>query len=322
MEPKIIHHNTFTIIGYSKVIPCGLGFEQCPKFWDEAYAGRFARLFKTMKAETPEEQAVLDNRIGEYAVCRRLEGQDAFSYMICGEYQDGNVPEGMQLDTIPESDWLEFRGQGPLPQGLQELNTFVHDVWMKEHDGEYKCRGIDIEWYSAGNPQSPDYEFGIFIPVVAQKNSRSICGLDCGKCDWRETCPGCAATQARPQGGSCVLAQCCFDKKLSDCGACQADGCALKKQLIGEFNELNIPDMPKVTTLNALPGSFINMEYPLDNGCKVKFWEDNRIYLGNQLEKTDASGRCYGLVADEHNLLVCEYGCDGADPEIVIYKRR
>lgn len=32
--------------------------------------------------------------------------------------------------------------------------------------------------------------------------------------------------------------------------------------------------------------------------------------------------RCYGVVADERFILVCEYGCNGADPEIIVYKRR
>ncbi len=60
----------------------------------------------------------------------------------------------------------------------------------------------------------------------------------------------------------------------------------------------------------------------MPGGQKVKFWEDGRVYLGNQLEKQDGSGRCYGLTADENWLLVCEYGDNGSDPELVVYKRR
>ncbi len=64
------------------------------------------------------------------------------------------------------------------------------------------------------------------------------------------------------------------------------------------------------------------LEYTLPGGQKVKFWEDGRVYLGNQLEKQDGSCRCYGLTADENWLLVCEYGDNGSDPELVVYKRR
>ncbi len=53
----------------------------------------------------------------------------------------------------------------------------------------------------------------------------------------------------------------------------------------------------------------------------MKLLEDNNIYWGNQVE-IPGSDRCYGLAADEKYLLVCEYGCNGVDPEIVTYKRR
>ena len=79
--------------------------------------------------------------------------------------------------------------------------------------------------------------------------------------------------------------------------------------------------MEKVTSLNALKGSFVNLEYTLPGGQTIKFWEDDRIYLGNQMGKKN-SGRCYGLTADVHLLLVCEYGCVGSDAEIVVFKRR
>ncbi len=96
----------------------------------------------------------------------------------------------------------------------------------------------------------------------------------------------------------------------------------MKEELIQEFNALQIPGMETVTDLNALPGSYINLEYTLPSGQKVKFWEDNRVYLVNQLCKHDGSGRCFGLTADENWLLVCEYGDNGSDPEIVAYQRR
>ena len=95
----------------------------------------------------------------------------------------------------------------------------------------------------------------------------------------------------------------------------------LKKQLIEEFNSLNIPDMKKVTDLYTLKGSFINLEYTLPGGQKAKLWDDKKIYLGAELCKEEGS-RCYGLVADENYLLVCEYGDNGSDPEIILFKRR
>ncbi len=78
--------------------------------------------------------------------------------------------------------------------------------------------------------------------------------------------------------------------------------------------------MEEVTELNALKGSFANIEYTLPNGHTVKFWDDNRIYLGNQLHKMD-SDRCYGIIADEKYLMVSEYSSYGTDAEIIVFKR-
>ena len=167
LQPVIRHHGEFTVIGYSIVIPNEEGFQKCPEFWNEQYARRFARLLRTMQPQTPEEQAIFDNRIGQYAVCRCLksEGRDgAFEYMICGEYQGGTVPESMKLLTIPESDWAEFRCRGALPKSLQDLYAAAYGSWLKDHP-EYREFGINIERYSPGNPAEPDYECGLVIPV-------------------------------------------------------------------------------------------------------------------------------------------------------------
>ena len=93
----------------------------------------------------------------------------------------------------------------------------------------------------------------------------------------------------------------------------------LKQQLIDEVNALGISDMPKIDNLFVLQGSMINMEYNV-NGNSVRFLDDQAIYWGNQVEKGD--GRCYGIACDEHHIFVSEYGKDGADSEVVLFKRR
>ena len=93
----------------------------------------------------------------------------------------------------------------------------------------------------------------------------------------------------------------------------------LKQQLIDEVNALGISDMPKIDNLFVLQGSMINMEYNV-NGNSVRFLDDQAIYWGNQVEKGD--GRCYGIACDEHHIFVSEYGKDGADAEVVLFKRR
>ncbi len=96
----------------------------------------------------------------------------------------------------------------------------------------------------------------------------------------------------------------------------------LKKKLIGELNALGIEGMPKVEKLNALVGSYVNLEYRLPNGSSVKFLDDGTTYLGNQLESEFGGGRLFGVIAGMDFLLVASYEEGGKDPELIVYKKR
>ena len=142
----------------------------------------------------------------------------------------------------------------------------------------------------------------------------SICGVECcGACNRKNDCGGCAETEGRPFGGTCVAAECVKRGGLEEFNK-------MKETLIAEFNALGIQGL-QVNDLNLLNGFYVNLEYTLTNGQSVKLLEDDRDYLGNQIE-IPGSDRCYGIVADDHYLLVCEYGCNGTEPQIIVYKKR
>lgn len=106
--------------------------------------------------------------------------------------------------------------------------------------------------------------------------------------------------------------------ELSDNGQFEA----LKKQLIEEINGLHIEGMPEVTQLNALVGKFVNLEYKLPNGSIVKYLDDQTTYLGNQLESEIVDGLCFGVIANMDFILICTYEAEGANPELLLYKKR
>lgn len=148
--------------------------------------------------------------------------------------------------------------------------------------------------------------------------SKSYCGIKCNACQLNTQCCGCIESEGRPFGGTCIVAECCKNcddkdrkKKIK----------ALKESVITEINALNIPGMPEVKELYYLKGSFVNLEFTLDDGQKKKFWDDNNIYLGTQLE-VSGDDKCFGVVADEDHILICRYGCNGSDPEIIEYVTR
>lgn len=95
-----------------------------------------------------------------------------------------------------------------------------------------------------------------------------------------------------------------------------------KRQLIDEINALHIEGMPKLEKLNALVGSYVNLAYRLPSGFNVKFLDDQTTYLGNQLECEFGGDRCFGVLANMDFILISTYGPEGADPELVLYKKR
>ena len=107
-------------------------------------------------------------------------------------------------------------------------------------------------------------------------------------------------------------------EELSDDGQFEA----FKQKLIGEINDLHIEGMPKLETLNALVGSYVNLAYPLPNGTFAQFLDDGTTYLGNQLESELGGERCFGVLANMDFILICTYAGGGADPELVLYKKR
>ncbi|MBR0409181.1 MAG: helix-turn-helix domain-containing protein [Clostridia bacterium] len=107
-------------------------------------------------------------------------------------------------------------------------------------------------------------------------------------------------------------------EELSDNGQFEV----FKQQLIREINDLHIEGMPRLEKLNALVGQFVNLEYRLPSGERVKFLNEQTTYLGNQLESEFGGGRCFGVLANMDFILISTYGEGGSDPELVLYKKR
>ena len=107
-------------------------------------------------------------------------------------------------------------------------------------------------------------------------------------------------------------------------GGLQQDGSfeTLKRQLIDEINALTIPGMPKLEKLNALVGKYVNLEYPIPGGARVRLLNDGTTYLGNQLESGKDPGLCFGVLACADFILICSYEAGGENPELLLYKKR
>ena len=149
---------------------------------------------------------------------------------------------------------------------------------------------------------------------------KSICGADCDNCEFGKNngCKGCVQTNGCPFGKQCFVAKYILisgEENFED----------FKNILIDEINDLKIQGMPKINDLIPLNGTFVNLNYPLPNGKSIQFLEDNEIYLGTQVECEYNDGetiRCFGVLANMNFILISEYGPNGNNPELVLYKKR
>ena len=164
MDITYEYKDAITFIGFHTEILPDEGYQKCPEFWDKEYSKKYARLWQTMMPETPVEEAILANRIGMYALC--TEGESSFTYWIAGLYQGGDIPEGLELYTFPASGWAVFSTKGPIPGSLQALNDYIWREWFPTEGKERRANGkATVEFYSSDDPDSPDYESGIWVPV-------------------------------------------------------------------------------------------------------------------------------------------------------------
>ncbi len=143
----------------------------------------------------------------------------------------------------------------------------------------------------------------------------TYCGATCENCPSKEECGGCMETCGSPFGGRCVAAE------YIKVGGMEAYR-QFKQKLLEEINALLAArGIGTINGLFELAGRYVNLEYPMPSGEKVKLLNDKNIYLGAQIEFADL-GICYGVVADTSVILLCSYSVNGSEPELVEYRKR
>lgn len=157
----------FKLIGFERIFSEETSYREIPEFWDEICEKYcLNKLFAGKSPSCPEERAIVENCIGEYAVCIDDVGGGKFRYIIAGKYTGGEVPEGMSIFELPGGEWAKFNCVGRMPEALQKVNAYIFKEWLPDNR-EYEMSGCyNIEWYSGdGKKNDADYKSAIWIPV-------------------------------------------------------------------------------------------------------------------------------------------------------------
>ncbi len=167
MEGKIVPMGKLQLIGFERKFSYENSYEEIPKFWDEYTQTYCQRIYQGLDAETEEEKAILENNVGEYAICLDTDPDSGcFRYLIAGRYVGGKVPETMKVLELEKGDWAVFDCFGPNPETLQQTNTRVFNEWIPDNM-EYQTRApYNIEWYDTmADMDNQQYHSAIWIPV-------------------------------------------------------------------------------------------------------------------------------------------------------------
>lgn len=127
IDYRIVHKESFTVVGVSRQFSNETSYDEIPKYWEEYMA--------------QEDRAVM----GTFGVCIDTDGT-LFDYMIADNYQPWNeIPEGCVAYSFPAGDWAVF----PCTmQTLQDTNTKMWKEWLPNCK-EYKLgANCNLEVYS------------------------------------------------------------------------------------------------------------------------------------------------------------------------------
>lgn len=169
MEFTIEKRKAIKMIGFERIFSFETSYQEIPRFWKEfceRYCGQSQQNTTLEPGEERIRQTIAECIVGEFGVCvENPSDSEHFRYYIAGAYQGGEVPEGMKVFEIPESEWAKFKCTGPMPDALQTVNTRIFKEWLPGNPQFEIPFHINIEWYSNGDTLSEDYESGIWIPV-------------------------------------------------------------------------------------------------------------------------------------------------------------
>ena len=142
--------------------------------------------------------------------------------------------------------------------------------------------------------------------------SDTYCGAKCDECNSKNICKGCVNTCGSPFGGRCAAAE--YIKKNGLKAYTE-----FKAKLKDEINGLlEAERLPAVDDIYELAGNLVNLRYTMQNGEKVRFLNDNDVYIGGMVNH---GGAFYGAVTDGNVMILSKFD-NGTDAELLLYKKR
>ncbi len=160
MDYKIIKKDAFDIIEKveTHTVENSENTKSIPDFWTRSHNdGTIKKLLDTAADSTYI-----------FGICygNNQKAAKTFDYSIAAMCNKNTVvPEGFRKNTIPARTWVVFECKGAMPKAIQDLwHKIVTEFFPAS--GYQPTYEMDIEAYTEGNMDSPDYLSEIWVPVI------------------------------------------------------------------------------------------------------------------------------------------------------------
>jgi AraC family transcriptional regulator len=160
MKSRAVDFSAFSVIGVKEFMPLENGENsiKVPQMWSRLPAETMTKL-----------RALSDTRpSGVLGVCANMR-DGGFDYWIATASTKECPAEFEKLD-IPAARWMVFEITGAMPKAIQDGFKHIFDEWLPS-SGYQHADAPEMEWYSAGDMNSPDYGSEIWIPVTKKIES-------------------------------------------------------------------------------------------------------------------------------------------------------
>lgn len=152
---RILKKDAIRVIGVKKWFTTenGQNFEDIPKFWAE------------LSQEKRNMLVALSENKGVVGLCADMY-DGGFDYCI-GCMSSAECPPEFETIAIPACTWAVFEIIGPMdpkPNTMQETWKRIYAEWLPSSGYEHAMIP-EVEWYSPGDMNAPDYKSEIWIPV-------------------------------------------------------------------------------------------------------------------------------------------------------------
>lgn len=161
MNYKVVEKDAFKVLGRSIITTeeNGKNNTEIPQFWYELYTtGVIDKMLEVSGSDT------------KYGICLApiKEHGKEFEYLIAVPYNGGDKAD-MKVYDIPKTDWAVFECRGSMPDAIQKVWNRIFSEWLPATKYEINTELPDIEYYSPGDNDQPDYYSEIWLPVKLTK---------------------------------------------------------------------------------------------------------------------------------------------------------